>query len=129
MTSITARNTIGTGRTGRRLAVLAGVCLSGLFLTACNANTENRQLYDGFYFPAKTKAVDKKTARDRFVTEIQRASQSEKGARQAAHHSSTAYCIENYGTSQILWDQDPTDLETPLTFDKDTLVLMGTCNP
>ncbi|MEW2911763.1 hypothetical protein [Leisingera sp. JC11] len=114
-----------------RMAVPAA-CLAALALvSACGSSTtnKNRELYDGVPFKAKAKPVDKKTNPAVFQIDIKGAERSIKGAREAAAHSGTKYCVTAYGSSDIEWANDPRDEETPLTITDGRAVFQGTCTP
>ncbi|WP_036797486.1 hypothetical protein [Leisingera caerulea] len=109
------------------MACLAAVTL----VTACGTSVSNRDrlLYDGVPFKAKTKPVDKKTDPAAFYVEIKGADRSVKGARQAAHHAGTKYCVVTYGSSKIAWATDPSDETAPLTLTDGRATFQGTCTP
>ncbi|WP_259938195.1 hypothetical protein [Leisingera aquaemixtae] len=107
-------------------------CLAAMtFVTACGSSLSNRerQLYDGVPFKAKAKPVDKKTDRAVFYVEIKGADRSVKGAREAAAHAGTTYCVVNYGSSSIAWAIDPRDEAAPLTLTDGRATFQGTCTP
>lgn len=101
-----------------------------LVLTGCEAVVGNkRPLYDGVPFKTSAKAVDKKVSRALFSVTVKDAGRSITGARQAAAHAGTRYCIENYGTSRIDWAVNPSDENAPLTLSGGDAIFQGTCNP
>ncbi|KIC20967.1 hypothetical protein [Leisingera sp. ANG-Vp] len=103
--------------------------LAAAALAACGSSTNNRPLYDGVPFKAKAKPVDKKTSRAVFQVEIKGADRSVKGAREAADHAGTTYCVTNYGSSNIAWVIDPADEEAQLTLTDGRATFQGTCTP
>lgn len=108
------------------LACLAAVAL----VSACGTTaSNNRVLYDGVPFKAKAKPVDKKTSLALFQVEIKGADRSVTGAREAAAHAGTKYCVLNYGSSKIAWAADPTDETAPLTLTDGRAIFQGTCTP
>ncbi|MEX0304632.1 MAG: hypothetical protein AB3N24_19610 [Leisingera sp.] len=111
--------------------VLPMACLAvAAFVSACGSTTaSNRPLYDGVPFKAKAKPVDKKTDRALFQVEIKGADRSVKGAREAAAHAGTKYCVQNYGSSKIAWVSDPGDEEAQLTLTDGRATFQGTCTP
>ncbi|KIC10090.1 hypothetical protein RA19_13150 [Leisingera sp. ANG-M1] len=99
-------------------------------LAACGSTaTSNRPVYDGVPFKVKAKPIDKKTDPATFSIEIKNAGRSIKGAREAAAHGGTKYCVQNYGSSKIAWVADPMDEEAQLTLTDGRAIFQGTCNP
>jgi len=114
----------------RRLASYPGlVTVSVLCVLAVAACTpkDKRVLFDGIYFRTKAKAVDRKVSVADFRVEVKNANQSLDGARQAGAYAATRYCVENYGSSQIVWSNGPKADAQNLVFDGDSLVLRGVC--
>lgn len=103
---------------GLALAVLAG----------CNSR-EDRVLFNGLYFPAKAAPVDKKETLAVFVIGVKGVSQSFDGARAAAAFEGTRYCIKNFGTSKIEWNEGPETAPEALRIENDTLIYSGECKP
>ena len=95
-----------------------------LGLAACT-DSKNRIAHDGQFFRAKISKVDKQ--RDSFVVSVKEPGKSVKGARSAAHHKATAYCVENFGTSQIIWQVNPLDETVPLTVADNQISFQGVC--
>lgn len=107
---------------------LAGVAL--LVLASCGSVTgSNRPLYGGVPFKAKAKPIDKKADRALFAVTIKDAMRSEVGAREAADHAGTSYCISNYGSSKITWVNDPANLDMALRLDGRDAQFQGSCTP
>ncbi|MGR3758790.1 hypothetical protein ACUXV3_01450 [Roseobacteraceae bacterium NS-SX3] len=105
-------------------------CLAAAALvSACGSSVSNRTLYDGVAFKVKAKPVDKKATLALFTVEVAKAARSLQGAREAAHHEGTSYCIRNYGTSRIDWTPDPLDPAAPLRMSDGTAVFSGKCDP
>lgn len=105
-----------------------GFVLSATLVAALVAgctDSKNRIAYDGQFFRAKVSKVDKQ--RDVFVVSVKDPGKSIEGARLAAHHEGTSYCIENYGTSAVIWNVDPLDEEGQLTITDDRLIYQGRC--
>jgi len=98
--------------------------VGALALSACT-DSDNRIAYDGQYFRTKVSAIDKD--RDVFVLTVKDPNKSLTGARLAAHHEGTQYCVGNFGTSDIAWDIDPLDEEAQLRIEGDLLTFQGTC--
>jgi hypothetical protein len=119
----------GTGRQGMKMALVA-LCAGALLLLAACASREDRMTpFDGFYFKAKTGAVDKKVTRANFTATIWAVSQSLDGARAAGRYEGTKYCISQYGTSQIDWTVGPDTAPEQLRIVDDTLTFSGRCDP
>lgn len=102
-------------------AALLGV----LLVAACTERTEKLR-FDGNYYPTRSKAADK-ADRQSFVTSVRRASQGLDGARESGRVGGVRYCIENYGTSDIVWTQGPDAEEAKLVLSNGNLVLRGRC--
>lgn len=114
--------------TYRKGLALAGVAL--MVLAGCESVTgSNRPLYGGVPFKAKAKPIDKKADRALFAVTIKDAMRSEAGAREAADHAGTSYCISNYGSSKITWVNDPANLDTALRLDGGDAQFQGSCTP
>lgn len=107
--------------------ILAAVCLA---LAACSSE-DSRTRYDGVPFQVKYKAVNKKVSRKDFIVEVRDPQLSETGARAAAHHNGVTYCLTDagYGTSDILWENDPLDEEVALVIEGNSAIFRGKCNP
>lgn len=113
-----------------RMAVPTACLAAAALLTACGTTaSNNRVLYDGVPFKAKAKPVDKKAAPAVFYVEIKGADRSVRGAREAAHHAGTKYCVVTYGSSKIAWATDPKDETAPLTLTDGRATFQGTCTP
>lgn len=95
-----------------------------LALGACTEKTK-RVYFDGKYFPAKAKKD--KGEREFFAVTVRRTSQSVVGAREAGRHAGVAYCLKNFGTSEIEWSQGPDAEDGTLVFSNGNLVLKGKC--
>ena len=106
----------------RTIAVI--VALGAATLAGCT-DSKNRIAYDGQYFRAKVNKVDKQN--DVFVVTVKDPTKSIKGARLAAHHEATAYCVQNFGTSDIIWVVDPLDEEVQLSVVDNQLGFQGRC--
>ena len=82
--------------------------LSILLLLGCSARiSENRVAFDGFMFNSKLKVgLNKKD----FEITVLRANRSLSGAKESGLYEATIYCINKFGTSDIVWDLDPEDV-------------------
>ncbi len=109
---------------------VALIAAASLALAACSRE-DSRTRYDGVPFQVKYKAVNKKVSRKDFVVEVRDPQLSETGARAAAHHNGVTYCLTDagYGTSDILWENDPLDEEVALVIEGNSAIFRGKCNP
>lgn len=111
-----------------KLSIVAG--LTGLVLiSACGTITssEDRVLFDGQFFRAKAKAVDKKVSPTDFTVVVNNVSSSLDGAREAGRFEGTKYCVQNFGSSRITWKVGPDSEPQNLRVSDDKLTLAGTC--
>lgn len=106
------------------LMLAVAVAVTGL--SACG-NRDKRVAFDGVYFKTKAKRVDDDYSE--FTVSIASPSASIEGAREAGRYEGTRYCIENAGTSRILWTVGPDTDPAQLRIQDDTLVFRGRCNP
>ena len=82
--------------------------LSILLLFGCSARiNENRVAFDGFMFNSKLKVG---VAKKDFEITVLRANRSLSGAKESGRYEATIYCINKFGTSDIVWDLDPEDV-------------------
>lgn len=93
-------------------------------LAGCN-DKKDQMTFDGHYFRTKVAKVDKQ--RHVFTVRIRDVAQSLDGARMAGHHEGVAYCVENYGSSDIAWDVGPDTPVDQLQIVDNTLVFQGVC--
>ena len=79
-----------------------------LLLLGCSARiNENRVAFDGFMFNSKLKVGLNKQD---FEITVPRANRSLSGAKEAGRYEATIYCVNKFGTSDIVWDLDPEDV-------------------
>lgn len=109
-----------------RLMLLFVIALG--LVAGCSERNKNRHAFDGVYFKAKAKRVDKSDY-STFTLAVSPVSQSLDGAREAARFEGTRYCIDTDGTSRIRWLVGPDSDASAFTIDKDTIVFQGTCDP
>ena len=107
----------------RSLGVIAVVLSAGL-MAGCT-NLSKRIAYDGQNFRTKVAKVDKQ--RDVFVVTVRDVSRSVDGARQAAYHEAVSFCVASYGSSDIVWDQNPLDKDIALRVVDNTVTFQGKC--
>lgn len=105
---------------------LAFFLVAAVALTGCN-NREDQIAFDGQYFSSRAKKVD--GARDQFEVTVKPFSASADGARAAGLYEATRYCIDLYGSSDIIWERGPDAEEGTMQVAGDTLSLRGACAP
>lgn len=101
-----------------------GLALCGGVLAGCTS-AEDRILFDGQFYNAKLRKVERQL--DTFVVTVRPVSKSLQGAREAGLYEATVYCINAFGSSDIIWTVGPEAPEENLGIDKDTLTLQGRC--
>lgn len=100
---------------------------AAVLLSACSAvKREDRVLFEGEFFKAKAGHIDRDN-RSEFNVVVGDISRSFEGAREAARYEATKYCIEEFGTSDIIWISGPDDDPDTLQIVNDRLTLHGTC--
>ncbi len=110
---------------GSKVAII--LMCSALALVACGKKKADERIsFDGHHFNAKAKRVDKKDY-GHFTVQVRPVSQSLDGARAAGSHQGVRYCIETYGTSDILWVVGPDTDPASLIISSDTLNFEGNC--
>ncbi|WP_293573180.1 hypothetical protein [Phaeobacter sp.] len=108
---------------------LAALSVGILALAGCGDLTSNRPIYAGVPFKAKAKAVDKKDSLAPFTVTVNDATRSLEGARLAAHHEGTRYCVQAYGSSQITWAVNPLDADAAVPLVGADALYEGVCTP
>ena len=99
------------------------ILLSILLLLGCSARiNENRVAFDGFMFNSKLKVG--LTKKDFEIT-VLRANRSLSGAKEAGRYEATIYCVNKFGTSDIVWDLDPEDV--PAVTSSNSIFIKGRC--
>ncbi len=93
-------------------------------LIGCTSD-EDRILFDGQYYSAKLRKVDRQL--DVFTVTVKPVSKSLAGALQAGTYEATAYCVNSFGNSDILWTAGPDAPEDTLLIEGDVLTLQGRC--
>ena len=105
------------------LKTYGAVLLAGLMLMGCGPDDETL-FFDGQFYRSNAK---KDGERHEFRATAKPVSASLAGAREAARYEGIAYCVRNYGSSDIIWVTDPEAPEEELSIDGDTLTLRGAC--
>ncbi len=108
-----------------RAALLMAV--SAATLIGCS-NNDDVILFDGVEFRGKSSFVDRDNRRD-FTATVSPVAASFDGAREAGRYEGIKYCIENYGTSDILWAAGPDAEPQSWAIDGDTVTFAGRCQP
>ena len=110
----------------RSAALIVPMCLV-VAVSGCERMAKKDELsFNGINFRSKAKMVDKKD-RSHFTVNVDKATQSIEGAREAGRHAAVTYCIENYGSSSIDWVHGPDVEPEKLRMIEDDLYLEGVC--
>lgn len=97
-------------------------------ISACSVTkSSDRVLFDGNYFRATAKPVNKKVTPTEFTVTVSGVSASVEGAREAGRFEGTKYCIQNFGSSRIKWAVGPDTEPQNLRIENDKLTFAGTC--
>ncbi|WP_298842113.1 hypothetical protein [uncultured Roseobacter sp.] len=99
------------------------VALAALLLVGCGPD-DDTIFFDGQFYRSNAK---KDGERHQFRATARPVSASVEGAREAARYEAIAYCVRNYGSSDILWVTDPDVPADELLIEDDTLTLTGAC--
>lgn len=110
----------------RRVVPTTVLCLAVLVTASCATRNDDRVLFDGNFYKAKTKAVSKDD-RKIFETVVRRPDQGINGALAAGEHDAKGYCLKNFGTSEIEWTRGPFDPQAALYAQSGSLFLNGSC--
>jgi hypothetical protein len=106
-----------------RLRALISFALVAAVSACAESGTIPR--FDGLQFGGRLQA-DREDRRA-FTAQVAPVSQSLAGAREAARHEGTVYCVRNYGSSDIEWISDPDADENALQIEDDRLFVSGRC--
>lgn len=109
--------------------ILAMSVLVGSLLSACGEapSQATRVAFDGIYFRASAKHVDKRTTPSEFTVTVNGVSQSFDGAREAGRYEATKFCVQNFGSSRIAWKVGPDTEPQNLRIENDKLTFAGRC--
>jgi hypothetical protein len=111
----------------RHLSALAKVVVASTLVAACSGTSRNVNAvkFDGHYFAGRAS----KSGADphSFSVRIRNAAKSIAGAREAARYEATIYCIQQFGTSDIIWSIGPDD--EAISLSNRSLTLAGRCDP
>ncbi len=111
----------------RQLRALATVVVASTLVAACSGTIRNVNAvkFDGHYFAGR---ASKSSADPHgFSVRIRNAAKSIAGAREAARYEATIYCIQQFGTSDIIWSIGPDD--EAISLSNRSLTLAGRCDP
>lgn len=97
----------------------------GAVLVAGCTSTEDRILFDGQLYNAKARKVERQF--DVFSVTVKPVSKSLKGALEAGTHEAIVFCVNAFGSSDIIWTAGPDVPENQLNIVKDVLTLQGRC--
>ena len=111
----------------RHLRALVTVMVASTLLAGCSGKMRNVNAvkFDGHYFAGR--ASKNNADPHGFSVRIRNAAKSIAGAREAARYEATIYCIEQFGTSDIIWSIGPDD--EAISLSNRSLTLVGRCNP
>ena len=109
-------------RAGVCIALVASMLVAGCSGTIRNVNAVK---FDGHYFAGR--ATKSSVDPHGFSVRIRNAAKSIAGAREAARYEATIYCIEQFGTSDIIWSIGPDD--EAISLSNGSLTLAGRCDP
>jgi len=111
----------------RHLRALATVVVASTLVAACSGTIRNVNAvkFDGHYFAGR---ASKSSADPHgFSVRIRNAAKSIAGAREAARYEATIYCIQQFGTSDIIWSIGPDD--EAISLSNRSLTVAGRCDP
>lgn len=103
---------------------LTGLVIAVALMAGCTPADERIQ-FDGQFYNAKLRKVDRQ--RDVFTVTVRPVSRSVAGAREAGAYEATVYCVNTFGSSDIIWSAGPDAPDGELRIENDTLTLLGRC--
>jgi hypothetical protein len=101
-----------------------GIVLCLGVLSACTSQ-EDQILFDGQFYNAKLRKVDRQL--DVFTVSVKPVSRSLVGALDAGEYEAIKYCVDLFGSSDILWNVGPDTAQGQQSVVNDTLTLQGRC--
>lgn len=101
-----------------RFALCAGL------LAGCTS-PEDRIFFDGQTYSTKLRKVERQL--DQFFVTVRPVSNSLAGAREAGQYQAVVHCVNNFGSSDIIWIAGPDAPQEQLNIESDTLTLQGRC--
>ncbi len=118
----------GTRKPWVSLRVLLSAFLCLAILSGCGAkSSNNRVLFDGIYFRANARSVDKRASPADFTVTVNGVGASLDGAREAGRYEGIRFCIRNFGSSKIEWKVGPDSEPQTLRIENDKLTFAGKC--
>lgn len=109
------------------IRVVFSMFILSTVLAGCNQR-DDTILFDGQAFRGKASHVDRNNRRS-FTATVSPVSASIDGAREAGRFEGTKYCVNEYGTSDIIWDASPDAEPQTWSVDRDSVTFSGTCDP
>tara|TARA_R110000787_G_scaffold157008_7_gene270945 strand:- start:793 stop:1125 length:333 start_codon:yes stop_codon:yes gene_type:complete len=106
------------------MKILTQVALCAGLLAACTS-ADDRTLFDGQFYNAKLRKVDRQL--DVFTVSVKPVSKSLEGALQAGTYEATVHCVSTFGSSDVIWTDGPDAPQSQLNIANDVLVLQGRC--
>ena len=111
----------------RHLRALATVVVASTLVAGCSGTIRNVNAvkFDGHHFAGRASktGVDPRG----YSVRIRNAAKSIAGARDSARYEATIYCIEKFGTSDIIWSIGPDD--EAISLSNRSMTLAGRCDP
>lgn len=101
-----------------------GFVLCAGLLASCTSS-DDRLFFDGQFYNSKLRKVERQL--DRFTVTVKPVSKSLTGAREAGRYEAVSYCVNLFGSSDIIWTAGPDAPDNQLNIEKDTLTLTGRC--
>lgn len=101
-----------------------GIVLCMGLLAGC-ASQEDRILFDGQFYNAKLRKVERQ--RDVFTVSVRPVSKSLVGAVDAGEYEAISYCVTQFGNSDIIWTAGPDAPDGRYSVTNDVLTLQGRC--
>jgi hypothetical protein len=99
------------------------VLCAGLLL-GCTQPSD-RIFFDGQFYNAKLSRIERQ--RDVFAVTVRPVSKSLTGAVEAGEYEAIVHCVNNYGSSDIIWTVGPQTPQASLPIANDVLTLQGQC--
>jgi hypothetical protein len=96
----------------------------GLAVAGCGGRTEIA--FQGEVYRARAAQAD---PREAFTVSVRPVEAGLEGAVLAGAHEGKRYCIENFGSSRIVWEIGPETDPAALPLEGSTLTLQGVCEP
>ncbi|MEQ6248346.1 hypothetical protein ABMC89_05600 [Sulfitobacter sp. HNIBRBA3233] len=95
-----------------------------VLLAGCTSD-DDRIAFDGQFYNAKLRKVERQL--DTFTVTVRPVSRSLAGALEAGEYAAIEYCVNTFGSSDIIWAVGPETPQQSLPIESDTLTLQGQC--